>query len=222
MINVIKVKGRDEGNLKAHDLLKDLVDNRTLLALSGGTSPDYRKMIVEHADILPGAVCMVDERFGVLKEESNEYKLREESVTDFLESKNIAFYKILRGKGFGETAKDYDGQIRDLFAKFPKKVGIMGVGENLHTAGLFPNSEAMHWPHYVVHETVVDQFRQRISLSLKALGEFDNFVILVFGSAKRNVLKLLLDEDENNMQKYPAIFYRKCKAHCWLITDIAI
>lgn len=95
----------------------------------------------------------------------------------------------------------------------------MGIGSNLHTAGLFPNSEADHSPHYVVCETVDDEFPKRISLSLKALGEFDNFVILVFWEGKKEALKKLLDEGENDMQKYPAIFYRKCKAKSWLITD---
>ena len=64
MIKIVNVEDREKGNEKAHDILKKLVDNKTLLALSGGTSPDYRKMIVEPADIVPGAVCIVDERCG--------------------------------------------------------------------------------------------------------------------------------------------------------------
>jgi len=47
MIKVVNVKNREEGNRKAHGILKKLVDTNTLLALSGGTSPDYQKMIVE-------------------------------------------------------------------------------------------------------------------------------------------------------------------------------
>ena len=233
MIEIIKVKDREEGNIKAHKILVEITDNNTLLALSGGTSPNYRKMIVEPLTplrseeqsyegqgILPGAVCMVDERFGTpLHKNSNELMFEESGLIGYFFNKRIKFYKILKGETFVKTANSYNMIIARLFGKFPKKIGIMGIGKDLHTAGLFPNSEADHSPHYVVYETVEDEFPQRISLSLKALGEFDNFIILVFGSAKQNVLKKLLDENENDMQKAPAIFYRKCKAKSYLITD---
>lgn len=236
MIQLIKVKDRDEGNLKARDLLTSLVDQKTLLALSGGISPDYRKMIVDSAtplrssrqsfegqSILPGAVCMVDERFGMpLHQNSNELILKSSGLTGYLEKQEIEFYRILKGKNLEETARNYNQIIEDLFKKFAKRVGVMGVGANLHTAGLFPNSEAAHSPYYVVYEVVDSVFPQRISLSLKALGEFQNFVILVFGQGKKEALKKLLDESENDMQKYPAIFYRKCFAKVYLITDINI
>ena len=40
MIQVVKVENREEGNKKAYDILKGIVDGQTLLALSGGTSVD--------------------------------------------------------------------------------------------------------------------------------------------------------------------------------------
>ena len=95
----------------------------------------------------------------------------------------------------------------------------MGVGENLHTAGIFPHSAAAKSPNFVVAETVEDIFAKRITLTLKALGQFQNFVILAFGLEKQNAIKLMLDEKQNDMQKYPAIFYRKCFAKSYLITD---
>ena len=220
MIELVGVKDREEGNLKAHDILKDVVDNGTLLAVSGGTSPDYRKMIVEPSDILPGVVCMVDERWGTpLHVNSNELMMETSGLVGYLDKWGVEFWRILKGKTFEETAISYNTIIAHLFSKFKKKIGIMGIGEDLHTAGLFPNSEADHSPHYVVYETVDGEFGQRISLSLKALGQFQNFIILAFGEEKREALKKLLDENENDMQKYPAIFYRKYKAKSYLITD---
>ncbi len=98
----------------------------------------------------------------------------------------------------------------------------MGIGVNLHTAGIFPNSEAAKSADWVVSEVVEDKYPQRITLTLKAMGEFNAFVILVFGTAKQSALKKLLDEDENDMQKYPAIFYRKSRIPAYLITDQAL
>ena len=98
----------------------------------------------------------------------------------------------------------------------------MGVGTNLHTAGIFPQSIAAHLPNYVEAEEVDDEFPKRITLTMKALGEFTNFIIIMFGPTKRGALKMLLDEKVNDMQKYPAIFYRKVPIKSFLITDITV
>jgi len=223
VIQLIKVKDREAGNLRAHDILKEILDSQTLLALSGGTSPDYRKMVVEPNDLLPGVVCLVDERYGEpLHRDSNELLLENAGLVEYLNYWGIEFYKILKGKGFEETAKDYDQTIAELFKEFPKIVGVMGIGANLHTAGIFPNSKAVKSEGLMVFETVEDRYPQRITLTLKALGQFQTFIILVFGGEKREALKILLSERQNDMQKYPAIFYRKCSAKCWLITDIEL
>jgi 6-phosphogluconolactonase/glucosamine-6-phosphate isomerase/deaminase len=223
MIKVVKVSSKEEGQKKAHDLLKKLVDERTLLALSGGTSPDYRKMIVGPNDINPGAIMVTDERYGEpFHKNSNELLLKESGVKECADGKCIEAHKILTGLSFLETEKRYEKVIAELFGRFKKKVGVMGIGEDLHTAGVFPFSAAGKSPDYVVAEVVENQFPKRISLSLKALGEFSAFIILAFGSAKQNAIKKLMDPEENDMQKYPAIFYRKSKIPTYLITDLKL
>lgn len=220
MIEVIKVADRGEGNFKAHDVLKSICDGQTLLALSGGRSVDYRIMLVEPDDVVPGAICVVDERYGEpFHADSNELILKNAGVFEFAQKKGIGVQRILSGKGIIETEKDYDLEFGILLKKFPKKIGIMGVGANLHTAGIFPYSAAARAPDYVVSEEVEDKFPLRVSLTLKALGEFQNFLILAFGEEKRAALKKMLDEKENDMQAHPAIFYRKAPIKSYLITD---
>jgi len=122
--------------------------------------------------------CILNKKYP--KEKYNELIMEISGLVSYLDKWGIEFYKILKGKTFEETAVSYNTIVAHLFSEYKKKVGIMGIGSNLHTAGLFPNSEADHSPHYVVYETVSNEFPKRISLSLKALGEFDNFIILVF------------------------------------------
>src|SRR3989344_3073430 len=223
MIQVVKVENREEGNKKAYDILKGIVDGQTLLALSGGTSVDYRVMFAttEGTEVAPGAICVVDERYGKpFHKDSNELLLKKQGVKDFADKECIESHKILKGKDFLETAKIYEKEIEDLFKKFKKKVGVMGIGANLHTAGIFPQSVAGKSPNFVEAEVVEDTFPKRITLTLKALGEFMNFVILAFGKEKKDALRRILDEKENDMQKYPAIFYRKSFAKSYLITDV--
>lgn len=221
MIDLVRVKDRDEGQIKAHDILKTLIDGQTLLALSGGTSPDYQKIIVTPADIMPGAICVVDDRFGEpFHKDSTEFLLREQGVKEYADKNCIETHKILKGKGLIETGEVYAKEIEELFGRFKKRVGLMGVGTNLHTGGIFPYSPAAKSPELAVGETVEDKFKERISITLKALGEFTGFVILMFGEEKKEALKIMLDEGEDDMQKYPAVFYRKSSIPTYLITDI--
>ena len=225
MIQVVKVENREEGNKKAYDILKGIVDGQTLLALSGGTSVDYRVMLAtsEGTEVAPGAICVVDERYGIpFHKNSNELLMKNQGVKDFADRECIESHKILKGKDFLETAKVYEKEIEDLFKKFKKKVGVMGIGANLHTAGIFPYSVAGKSPNFVEAEVVQDTFPKRITLTLKALGEFSNFIILAFGSAKQEALRKMLDYNENDMQKYPAVFYRKSKIKSYLITDVVL
>lgn len=220
MIEIIKVLDRITGNEKAHEILAPIVDKQTLLALSGGTSPDYREILIDVGDILPGAVCLVDERYGTsYHDDSNELLIKNFGLLDFLELRDIKFYKILTGEDIETTTKKYNETIATLFKQFPKKVGVMGVSENLHTAGIFPESPACKSPDFVVSQQVNDRNPNRITITFKALGEFQTFVILAFGGEKKEALLTMLNEKENDMQKYPAIFYRKCLAKCYLITD---
>jgi len=101
-------------------------------------------------------------------------------------------------------------------------VGIMGVGINSHTAGIFPNSKALTVKGYVTNEMVDDAFPQRLTITLKALEEFTTFVVMIFGEEKREVLTRIFDENENDITKYPAIFYRKCQANVHVVTDIIV
>lgn len=221
VIEVVKVKDRQEGNLQAHDILLETVNPDTLLALSGGTSPDFKLMIVDQGDIFPGCVCLIDERWGVpYHMDSNELQLKSTGVFDFLHKNDIEYHRVLVENDIQETTEDYDRLMFELFERFYNRVGVMGIGSNLHTAGIFPHSEATASADFVVSEQVEDKFPKRITLTLKALGEFQTFIILAFGEGKREAIVRLLDEKENDMQKYPAIFYRKSFAKSYLITDL--
>ena len=221
MIELVKVKDKNEGQVKAHEILKELVDPTTLLALSGGTSMDYRRMIVSPNDIIPGAICVVDERYGEpFHKDSNEKLLADAGIKEFADEHCIESRKILCGQGFDETAKFYNDVTSQLFKKFPKRVGVMGVGTNLHTAGVFPGSLASRSADLVVGEEVGDKYPKRITSTMKALGEFTNFVVMMFGQEKKEALKIILNEAENDLEKYPAVFYRKTSIKSFVITDI--
>lgn len=224
MIEITKVIDRIAGNQKANEILTGLVDSQTLLVVSGGTAPDYDKILVSPGNLLPGVLCLGDEHYGrPFHEESNEIMLKNSGLIDYLHLRNIPFFKILTGQATEIAAENYNAKIVELFQKYTKRVGVMGVGVELHTSGIFPNSNAVTSENYVVAEMVEgNKYPSRITMTTKALGEFTNFVILMFGEEKREALIKLLDENEVDIQKYPAILYRKSPIKSYLITDITI
>ncbi len=224
MIEIVKVADKDSGNVKANEILRNLIDAQTLLVVSGGTSPEYDKILVTPGNLLPGAVCMGDERYGRPGHmDSNELILKKSGLVDYLHLRNIPFHRILTGEATQIVAENYNLKISELFHRFSKKVGIMGIGANLHTSGIFPNSNALKSENYIVAEQIEgDRFPNRITLTIKALGEFTCFIILMFGPEKREAILKIMDENENDMQMFPAIFYRKTPIKSYLITDVQI
>ncbi|HSX18851.1 MAG TPA: 6-phosphogluconolactonase [Candidatus Saccharimonadales bacterium] len=244
MIKVITVKNKAEGNLKAHELLKKIVDKKTLLGLSGGTTPDYQKMIMEPGDVLPGAVFIVDDRWTEDPDGSNLEAMKKIGLNKYLANAKIDFYGIPLKSDCDDcecedeencddcdcedcecsldvsaVVEGYENLLGDLYAKYPKKVAVMGIGSNVHTSGIFPNSEASKSKQLVVYDKVEDEYPERITTTFKALEKFDTFVILAFGEDKKEALRIVMDKEENDMQKYPAVFYRKTKSDCYLVTD---
>ncbi len=224
MTELIKVANKEEGQAKAQEILLMIVDNQTLLVLSGGKSIDYKK-ILQFSDkgFLPGAVCVGDERFGKpYHNNSNEKLLKKAGVKKFCDKNHVPFYKYLCGKDFLKTGEIYEKKMQDLFEKFPNRVGLMGVGANLHTAGIFPYSQATKVRDFVVAEEVDDKFKKRLTLTISALSDFTNFVVLMFGEEKKEALEIMIEAAENDMQRYPAILYRKFPVKTYVISDIEI
>ena len=246
MIKVIKVKDKAEGNLKAYELLKKVVDKKTLLGLSGGTTPDYTKMIIKPGDILPGAAFIVDERWTDDNGGTNLGVMKKIKLNTFFAQHKVDFYGIPNksdsgcecedeedcgdcdcddcecGYGAGEVVEGFNVLLGELFGKYPKKVGVMGVGSNVHTSGIFPNSQASKSSNLAVYDKVEDKYPERITTTFKALEQFDTFILLMFGNDKKEALDIILNKNENDIQKYPAVFYRNAKANCYLITDIDV
>lgn len=226
MIKVIKVKDKAQGNKKAGEILAKIVDKKTLLALSGGTTPDYSEMIVKRGDVLPGAAFVVDERWTDDDESTNVEMMKKDGLGKVFKKKKIDFYgvpcKCETDNKVEDVVEGFDYLLAELFEKFPKKIGVMGVGANSHTAGVFPKSIAAESLDLAVYDKVDDKYPERITTTLKALGEFDAFVILAFGEEKREALENMLHGKKGDVSKYPDIFYNFAKAESYLITDIDV
>ena len=223
------VRNPTQGLKTAKTLIYKYVDKKTALFLSGGTTPKLLyEVLAKEKKLNPGVVVLIDERYGLpFHLNSNEKMIRDTGLLSYLEGKKIPFYSILRLHPEGvasELAIEYDKAVRGLFTKFRKRIAIMGIGEDGHTAGLPPGiknsthstssglmlseveASKLKIQNYVTEiKDFPGEFKERITLTFKALSKMDLLIILVFGFAKQRALKLMFEK--GSKEEVPARFY---------------
>jgi 6-phosphogluconolactonase/glucosamine-6-phosphate isomerase/deaminase len=218
-ILIAKVIDSEAGMLFANDLLTHIVDAKTLLLLSGGKTPwDLYTTFTAEEKIQPGAVCLVDERYGKkYHETSNEKKLKETGFLRYLEMRGIPFYPILaKGETREEAAEDYDLMLRELQNVYQASVGILGIGLDGHTAGVAGNRRdfknalfAAERKNLLVSEfhDHTGMFKERITMTFLGLSRLDLLLVLVFGEDKKAALDLVFSAGPE--EEIPGRFYKR-------------
>ncbi len=215
----------------------EIVDRKTVLFLSGGKTPMplYRKFAKEKI-IKPGAVAIVDERWGEpMHRNSNEKMIKDTGFLDYLHSINTPFYSVLKSrKSRNKSAEEYDELVRYLLKWFPKSIAILGLGSDGHIAGIPPRtknsthsaSSGQEVKSEKFKEKFVEDFddfpgeqKERITLTFNALSQIDHIFLLVFGNDKKKGLKLLFEDGP--IEEVPARFLKTSpiSERTLLITD---
>lgn len=215
-ITVVYCQDKSDASKKAFKKLQEIVDKNTLLLLSGGTSPiELYGLISAGANVFhSGGVAMVDERYGSkMHGFLNEKMMIDSGMIELLASKGVPFCAVLEdGVNLEQTAVNYEEKLRMLFAKYPKKVAVMGVGADGHTAGIKPGLRYDHSKWVVAFDDYEGSFGTRVTTTFECLEHVDEFVLLVFGEDKKEALQKMLTDG----------FYRKSGIPTTVFTDIQI
>ncbi len=194
------VKSSRDGVKLAKKVIYKNCDKNTVLFLSGGSTPKpLYELLVKEKKLKAGALAMVDDRYSLHEQYSNEFMIRESGFIQFVEKTGGAFFPILEyGLSLAKTAQKYDDDVRFLFDKFPKRIAILGIGNDGHIASLPAGnqkskikSENLEFVSFVRSFTVEPKV-PRISLNLEALSLMDLLVVLVFGEDKKEGIKKAL------------------------------
>ncbi|MBI2330090.1 6-phosphogluconolactonase [Candidatus Daviesbacteria bacterium] len=219
-VKITRCKDKNEASQKALDLLITSVDSNTLLLLSGGASPDLLyQLIVQDNTLRPGAVALIDERFGVpMHDNSNEKMIAGTGLLAYINNEGIPFYGILKNSDMEIAARAYEQITKDLFRKFSKKIAIMGIGSDGHTAGIKPDLEYNHARWVVAYDDTAGSFGKRVTLTFEALSEIDEFTILVFGENKKEAFEKMFEESDE--KKVPMAFYTNHPTKSTILTTL--
>jgi 6-phosphogluconolactonase len=123
-----------------------------------------------------------------------------------------------------ECARMYEAELREFFGSDPPAfdVQLLGIGEEGHTASLFPGSpvldEKLHWTAAV---RVAAEPPQRITLTPVVLNRGRNTFFLVAGENKRAILSAIRDEPSSKPSQYPAARIRPATEPVWFLDQAA-
>lgn len=210
-ILVIEVPTVQKSSETISEMLYKYSDFKTAVFLSGGNTPKkLYEYLANDKKLKAGAIGQVDERFGERNHKnSNELMIRETGLIHYLESSNIRFYSMLEnGVEITECSKNYDEALRFIFKYFPKSVGIFGIGEDGHTAGI-PSIPDITLKMSEDHSSLIsfyeaEKYGARMTMNFQAISMLDLIIILVLGQNKREILnRLFKDSDE----EFPAKFF---------------
>ena len=185
------------------------------LALSGGSTPNkiFRYLSENFVDKINWKKIKIffgDERCVPPDNEDSNYRMANESLL-----KNISIPKenIFRIKGENNPVKEAERYEEVLKSNLPSLNGIpqfdlilLGLGEDGHTASIFPNQVNLFYSARLCEVAVHPQTKQkRITLTGKIINNAKLVVFIVTGKNKANVLSKIMDVN-NSKSVYPASF----------------
>jgi 6-phosphogluconolactonase len=185
---------------------------RCTVALSGGNSPkklyellvsmDYGNQI----DWDKVYFFFGDERYVPFNDPGNNGNMIKKALFEPLMIPDANIFYINTAVPPEESAKKYAQRILSYFKNNPVRFDLvlLGLGDNAHTASLFPHTPVLKEKKALVKEVYLeDQQSYRITMTAALINEAYAIAFLVYGEAKANAVHDVL-EGEKDFETSPA------------------
>jgi 6-phosphogluconolactonase len=200
------------------------------IALSGGSSPldAYRLLAKQTIDWNKVHVYWVDERAVPPTHERSNYGQAKKALLDPAGVPEANIHRM-RGEAsdLAVAAMDYDAELRETVKS---KLGglpsldllVLGIGDDGHTASLFPGERTLHVTDKLVAAVPAKADREaRLTLTTPVLENARASVILVLGKAKHPALERIW-ETHGDVDETPGRVIRNFRGSiCWVIDRAA-
>ncbi|MBI2089883.1 MAG: 6-phosphogluconolactonase [Deltaproteobacteria bacterium] len=207
--------------------------DRFAVALSGGNTPRALYSLLaasELQDRIPWPKIHVfwgDERCVPPSHRDSNYRLAYETLISRVP---IPAENVYRMKGEEDpqiAAFDYEQSLRKFFGLTDRGLPrfdliFLGLGEDGHTASLFPGSEVLREKKRMACAAYVKRFKSnRLTLTLPVLNNAANIFFLVAGEGKASALRDVL-QGKDNPHRLPAQRIRPKKGRVvWFVDEAA-
>jgi 6-phosphogluconolactonase len=174
------------------------------LCLSGGSTPEkvYELLATRfHLSVDWKEVQFFwgDERCVPPAHPESNFAMAQRAMLSKLELRPNQVHRILGEKPPDDAARAYEDEIRTACAlrpgAFPRfDLVLLGLGENRHTASLFPGSPALHEPRRIAVAVDVDaEVRSRITLTAPAINNARRIMFIAAGTGKAEAVRDVIE-----------------------------
>lgn len=196
---------------------------RFAVVLAGGSTPKttYEILARDYADGLDWSrvhVFFGDERTVHPEHEDSNYRMVREALLAHVRVGGV--HRMRCELPAEKAAADYEEQLRGFFGpgeKVPRfDLILLGLGEDGHTASLFPETAALEVKNrWVVVNSVPTLETSRLTLTIPVINAARAVTFLVAGEDKAGALREVLEGDAEG-RAYPAKFVRPEGELAWM------
>jgi len=198
---------------------------RFAVAFAGGSTPKraYEMLATRYQDTLDWGKVHVffgDERTVPPDHENSNYRMAYETL---LSCVPVGSVHRMRGElDPSEAAALYEEELEAFFGGPPIfDLVLLGIGEDGHTASLFPRTPALEVRDRWVVENPVEKLGTiRLTLTVPAINVARRLAFLVAGEGKAKALKEIL-EDAADPYEYPAKLVQPASGSVWMADEAA-
>ena len=198
------------------DIATQAVGDRKVftIAVSGGSTPKRLFEILADQDKpyfseFPWSAThffWVDERHVPPSDKDSNYRMTREAMLSHVPVQAANIHRIISENPSAEAAAvNYEGTLKTFFDGLPRfDLVILGLGEDGHTASIFPGSPVLHESKRLVAAPRVEKLNTfRITLTLPVLNNAATTAFLVSGSGKAQILRDVL-KTKIDPERFPA------------------
>ena len=185
---------------------------RFVIVLSGGNTPEQLYTLLaaypfsDKIDWEKTFVFWGDERCVPLEDKRNNAHRAEILLLDKVSIPKENIHRIPVDLPPAEAAKTYEETIRTFFGKeeWSFDIILLGLGENGHTASLFPNTPIINSTEKGVKEVYVEEEKMyRVTMTAPLINLGRQILFLVTGECKADILEKIFG-NIYNPKTYPA------------------
>ena len=203
---------------------------RFSISLAGGSTPKrlYSLMADRQDEFQWNSIHLFwgDERNVPLDHDDSNYRMVRTAMIDRvpIPSKNVHAVPIDPDKP-GEAASKYTAELREYFGgdTYDWDLVLLGMGDDAHTASLFPETSALNDSASRMVENWVEKFSTyRLTLTAPAINSAHNIWFMIGGDAKQRALSNVWGSEQNTTEFPSQLIQPTSGTLRWMITTDAI
>jgi 6-phosphogluconolactonase len=204
-----------------------LARGRFSVCLSGGDTPKGLYTLLSmnpYHDLIPWEKTFIfwgDERCVPQDDEDNNAHMAMKALLNKIDVPASNIFPIPVNLPPADAAIQYEQTLKNFFGKEEPRFDLilLGLGENGHTASLFPGTKVLHEKsHWVKEVFVADKQVYRITMTALLINKAHHILFMVTGAYKSAILKTVLSASLQP-EKYPVQLIKPEQGEAYWLAD---